>query len=206
MGLDVTLCQFKTLDTEAILELSRFSSEPWAFEAGAGEKLKAKARELGLPEGILARSYFGATEVVFPSKQHPEGPPLGEWSCFGGTRELIEYFTRKEFYFGFPEAEGVRGHGFFRPDWTAARAKLTEILQALRTVKSAEIEDYHARFVEPQVPRDLLEKVKSLNSAQIARPSEVFAGRLAQIEVMIETLDFVLTCENPKEFLLYWSA
>ncbi len=206
MGLDVTLCQFKTLDTEAILELSRFSGEPWAFEAGAGEKLKAKARELGLPDGILARSYFGGTEVVFPSKKHPEGPPVGDWSSFGGTRELMEYFAGKDFHFVFPEAEGVHGHGFFRPDWRAAKAQLTEILQALRTVKSTEIEDYHARFVESQVPRDLLERVKSLTPAQVASPLEVFAGKLAQIEVMIETLDVVLTHENPKEFLLYWSA
>ena len=106
----------------------------------------------------------------------------------------------------FPEAKGIDGHGFFRPDWMAARAKLVGILQALRAVKAAEIEDYHAQFVTPQVPQDLLEQVKRLNPAQIASPSQVFAGELAQIEVMIETLDFVLNCENPREFLLYWSA
>jgi len=207
MGLDVTLCQFKILDTEAILELSRFAGEPWAFEAGAGKKLKAKACELGLPEGILAQSYFGGTGVSFPSRKYPEGPPVGDWSSFRGTRELMERFTGKGIYFVFPEAEAIgAGHGFFRPDWTGARTRLVGILQALRTVKSAEIEDYHERFVKLEVPQDLLEKVRSLNPAQIASPSQVFAGKLAQIEVMIETLDFVLNSENPTEFLLYWSA
>jgi hypothetical protein len=207
MGLDVALCQFKTLDSEAILAFSRFAGEPWAFEPGAGEKLKARARELGLPETILPQSYFGGTKVCFPSRKHPEGPPVGDWSSFGGTRELMERFTGKGIYFVFPEAETIgAGHGFFRPDWMAARAKLDGILQALRTVKSPEVEDYHARFVTPEVPQDLLEKVKRLNPAQIASPSHVFAAKLAQIEVMIETLDFVLNCENPTEFLLYWSA
>jgi len=207
MGLDVNLCRFGTLDTEAILELSRFAGEPWAFEAGADRKLKAKARELGLPEGILAQSYFGGTGVSLPSRKHPEGPPVGDWSSFGGTRELMKCFTGKDIYFVFPEAEAIgAGHGFFRPDWMAARTKLIGILQALRTVKPAEIEDYHAQFVTPQVPQDLLEQVKRLNPAQIATPSQVFGGGLAQIEVMIETLDVVLNSENPGEFLLYWSA
>jgi hypothetical protein len=88
----------------------------------------------------------------------------------------------------------------------AARAKLAGILQALRNVRSTEIEDYHARFVIPQVPQDLLEKVRRLNPAQIASPRQVFAREQAQIEVMIETLDFVRSCENPREFLLFWSA
>jgi len=206
MGLDVNLCRFKTLDTEAILELSRFAGEPWAFEAGAGKKLTAKARELGLPEGILSKSYFGGTGVSLPSRKHPEGPPVGDWSSFGGARELMERFTGKDLYFVFPEAKGINGHGFFRPDWMAARAKLVGILQALRTVNSTDIEDYHARFVIPEVPQDLLAQVKRLNPAQIATPSQVFAGKLAQIEVMIETLDFVLNSENPREFLLYWSG
>jgi len=195
------------LDTEAILELSRFAGEPWAFEAGAGKKLTAKVRELGLPEGILSHSYFGGTGVSFPSRKHPEGPPVGDWSSFGGTRELMERFTGKDIYFVFPEAQAIgAGHGFFRPDWMAARTKLIGILQALRTVKSADIEDYHAQFVTSQVPQDLLEQVKRLNPAQISSPAQVFAGKLAQIEIMIETLDFVLNSENPREFLLYWSA
>ena len=206
MGLDVNLCQFKTLDPEAILQLSRSAAEPWAFEPGAGEKLKARARELGLPEGILGQSYFGGTGVSFQSSKHPEGPPVGDWSSFRGTRELMERFTGKDFYFVFPEARGIDGHGFFRPDWMAARAKLVGILQALRTVKSTEIEDYHARFVIPEVPQGLFEGVKRLNPALIASPSQVFAGKLAQIEVMIETLDFVLSSEAPGEFLLYWSG
>jgi len=207
MGLDVTLCHFKTLNTEAILELSRFAGEPWAFEPGAGKKLKAKACELGLPEGILAQSYFGGTQVSFPSKRYPEGPPAGDWSSFGGTRELTERFTGKDIYFVFPEAEAIgASHGFFRPNWMAARTRLVGILQTLRTVKSAEIEDYHERFVKPEVPQDLLARVRSLNPEQIASPSQMFAGNLTQIEVMIETLDFVLDSENPREFLLYWSA
>lgn len=207
MGLDVNLCRFETLDTEAILELSRSASEPWAFEAGAGKKLRAKARELNLSEGILAQSYFGGTGVSLPSRNHPEGPPVGDWSSFGGTRELMERFTGKDIYFVFPEAETIgAGHGFFRPDWMAARTRLIEILQALRAVESAEIEDYHAQFVAPQIPQDLLAQVKRLNPPQIATPAQVFARELAQIEVMIETLDFVLSSENPREFLLYWSA
>ena len=206
MGLDVKLCQFRTVDPEAILQLSRFAAEPWAFEPGAGEKLKAKARELGLPEGILAQSYFAGTGVSFPSNKHPEGPPVGDWSSFSGTHELMEHFTGKDFYFVFPEAKGIDGNGFFRPDWMAARAKLVGILQALRTVKSAEIEDYHARFVTPEIPQSVLEDVKRLNPAQLATPSQVYARELAQIEVMIETLDFVLSSENPGRFLLYWSA
>src|SRR5580765_6364753 len=103
MGLDVTLCQFKSLDTEAILELSRFSGEPLAYKAGAGEKLKARARELALPEGILAHSCFGGTQISFPSTKHPEGQTVGDWSSFASARELTHYFTGKDIYFVYPE-------------------------------------------------------------------------------------------------------
>src|ERR1051325_2543083 len=104
MGLDVTLCQFENLDTEAILEFSRFSSEPLAFKKDAGDKLKAKARELGLPESILGQPHSGGMQISFPSKKYPEWPPVGDWSSFGTTRELIEHFTGKDIYFILPEA------------------------------------------------------------------------------------------------------
>ncbi len=89
MGLDVTLCQFKHLDTEAILEFSRLFSEPWVFEAGAGAKLKAKARELGLPESIVGANYSGGEPISFPSKKYPKWPPVGDWSSFSTTREFL---------------------------------------------------------------------------------------------------------------------
>ena len=75
MGLDVYLYQFIDLDTDAILKLSKFSEELWAFEEFEKrkampqserdsypteqnwmkyrEKLSWKAHELGLPEGIV---------------------------------------------------------------------------------------------------------------------------------------------------------
>ena len=73
MGLDVTLCRFSDFDTEAILKFSAASRQPWAFEAGAGARLKARARELGLPESILPAPYLGGTPVPFRRKSIPIG-------------------------------------------------------------------------------------------------------------------------------------
>jgi len=206
MGLDVTLVQFEDLDTEAILEFSRFAYAPCAFAASASSDLKARARELGLPENIIGKSYLGGTKISFPSKKYPQWPLVGDWSSFSTTRELMEHFTGKDIFFVLPEARDVCGGlGFFRPDWSASKLRLVEILEEVQLLGPAQIEDFHAKFSKPYVPQDLLEKVKKLNPTMIATPSEIFAGKVAQIGVMIETLDFVLSSENPKEFLLYWS-
>jgi hypothetical protein len=117
------------------------------------------------------------------------------------TRELMEHFTGKDLYFVFPEAEG--NPAYFRPDWSASRRRLAAILEALQKLNPAQIEDYHAQFVMPHVPQFLLEK---LEPTQLASAAEVVAGELAQIEVMIETLDYVLNHDRPQEFLLRWSV
>ena len=205
---------------DAILKLWQFSEEPWAFEAferwqalpqsergvfpsekdkvESRKKLTAKAQESGLSEGIAIDPNFGGTKISLPSKQHPKWT-VGEWYSFGTARELIAYATGKDFYFVFPEANNI--HGFFRPDWMAARKRLANILGRIKKLNQAQIEDFHSRFVMPDV-QWLLKRVKP---TQLASASEIFAGLVAQIEVMIETLDFVLNSENPKEFLLYWS-
>jgi len=217
MGLDVYLYQFKNLNTDAILELSRFSEEPWAFIDGkqseaefqtAQERLKieypakmiAKAFELGFSEEIAIDPNFGGEKISFPSKQHSKFS-VGGWCSFSTTRELIEYFTGKNFYFVFPEAEN--NTTFLRPDWAASKKRLVNILNNLKKLKPKQIENFHGEFVMPNVPQWLLEKMQP---TRLATAAEIFANALVQIEVMIETLDFVLDSDNPKEFLLHWSA
>lgn len=202
MGLDVHLFQFKNLDTDIVLELSRLTEEPYAFEAfqkwkatpqtergpfpskkavaEAREKSLAKAREAGLPEKIISDYSFGGEQVDFQSKKYPPWA-VGDWYTLGTIRGIIEHFTGQGWDFIFPEAKIIYGHGFFRPHWTDAKMRLTEIL----------------------------EKLKSLDPEQIdkVRPglSWSFDSILSQIGVIIETLDFVLESENPRQFLLYWS-
>jgi hypothetical protein len=200
MGLDVILCRFRNLDTEAILKFSRLSSESWAFEVGAGAKLKAGARELGLPESIISEPYFGGERISFPSRKHPE-LPVGDWSSFRSTRELIEHFTGKNFLFVFPEAEG--SPAYIRPVWSASRKRLAEILEEVQKLNFRQIESFIAVFVKPHIPPYLLERARP---ADCATTMELFAGYAAQIEVMIETLDYVLNDEHPQEFLLSWSG
>jgi hypothetical protein len=201
MGLDVTLCHFRNLDTEAILKFSRFSSEPWAFEVGAGVKLKAGARDLGLPESIISEPYFGGERVSFPSKKYPKWPPVGDWSSFSTTLELIEHFTGKDLYFVFPEAEG--NPPWLRPDWPTSREKLVGLLEVVGGLHPRQIESFISVFVKPNVPSYLVDRVKP---GDCVTSTDWFAGHIAQIEVMIETLDFVLNHERPQEFLLRWSV
>ena len=220
MGLDVYLYQFKNRDMDATLKLWQFSEEPWAFEAferwhalpqsergvfpsekdkaESRKKMTAKAQELGLSEEVAMDPNLGGTKISFPSKQHPQWP-VGEWYSFSTVRELIAYATGKDFYFVMPEARNI--HGFFRPDWMTARKRLANILGRIKELNQTQIEDFHSRFVMPDV-QELLKKMKP---AQLASASEIFARLVAQIEVMIETLDFVLNSGNSKEFLFYWS-
>ena len=201
MGLDVTLCQFRNLDTEAILKFSRFSSEPWALRAGASDRLKAGARDLGLPESIICEPYFGGERISFPSKKYPKWPPVGDWSSFGTTRELIEHFTGKNFYFIFPEAEC--DPAYLRPDWSASRKRLVDILDVIQKLHPRQMESFVGVFIKPNIPPYLLEKVKPTD---YATPRQLVAGEVAEIEVMIETLDYVLDHEHPHQFLLRWSV
>jgi hypothetical protein len=201
--LDVHLYQFKNLDTDVVLRLSQASEEPYAFEAfqkwkalpqsergpwpsekavaQSRQKMLAIVKELNLPEKIINDYSFGGTTIYFPSKRHPQWT-VGDWYSFSTTLGIIEHFTGNDFYFVLPEAKGVHdGHGFFRPDWTAAKMRLAGMLEELKRLEPAQLENY------------------------IPGLSESFDRHLSQIEVMIETLDFVLNSESPKEFLLYWS-
>jgi hypothetical protein len=203
MGLDVHLYQFKNVDTDIVLELSRLTEEPYAdleaFQkwkaalpaergpfpskqavAESREKSLAKAREAGLPDKIIGDYSFGGEQISFQSKKY-SGWEVGDWYTLSTIRGIIEHFTGQGLDFVFPEAKSIHGHGFFRPHWIDAKMRLTEIL----------------------------EKLKSLDPGQIdkVRPglSWSFDSKLNQIGAIIETLDFVLESGNPKEFLLYWS-
>jgi hypothetical protein len=200
MGLDVYLYQFKGLDTDAILRIWRFSEEPWAFEAfkkwnslsqsergtfpsekdkmESREILIAEARELGLPEWIVGQESFGGVNISFSSKQHPQWM-VGDWYSLSTTRAIMERFTGKELYYVFPEARD--GSRLFRPNWLDAKKRLTELLEALKKLESPQLDDFMAGLSE------------SLNH------------HLSQVEVMIETVDFVLNSDNSDEFLLLWS-
>jgi len=201
MGLDVWLYQFKGLDTEAILKLSQFSEAPWASEAfqkwkalpesqrgpfpleadkiAHRETLAAMAQYLGIPERILTHGSFGGEHICFPSKINPQ-MPVGDWYSFSTTRALMEHFTGKDIYYALPGAKADL-HYFFRPDWAAAKGKFSEILLELKKVETADLEKFCTGM------------------------SGSFDHHLNQIEVMIETMDYVLSHTHPEEFLLCWS-
>jgi hypothetical protein len=149
-----------------------------ADEARAPGKvdIKAEARKLGLPETIIAESGFGGTRISLPSKKDCEWL-VGDWHSFGQIRALLRHFFGKDLYFIFPEAKGI--YGLFRPDWQEAKNRLVNILQELKEI--------------------------SPSTWQEVYPFDTSKRGLKQLEVMIETLDFVLNSDNPREFLLYWS-
>jgi hypothetical protein len=179
MSLDVHLFQFKNLDTDTVLELSRLTEELDNI-AEAREKLLAKVREVGLPEKIISDYSFGGEQVSFQSKKYPEWE-VGDWYRLGTIRAILTHFTGQGLDFVFPEAKDIHGHGFFRPHWTDANMRLAEILEKLKK---------HDRGQIDKVCLGL---------------SRSFDLELNQIGAMIETLDYVLESGNPKQFLLYWS-
>jgi hypothetical protein len=195
MGLDVDLIQFTDLDTEAILKFARASREPGALNC------KAIARALGLPENIVGSNFYSGTQISYASEKHGAWPLVGEWTSFRSTRELIEFFTGKDFYFVFPEAIG--DPEYLRPNWAASRKKLHDILEQIRHLKPAQMEHYRQQFILPEIPPQYLEKVPSSMQATSA---QLLGNHIAQIEVIIETLDHVLNHKKPHEFLLRWSA
>jgi hypothetical protein len=149
-----------------------------ADEARAHMKvdIKAEARKLGLPEAIVAEPGFGGTRISYSSAKNPEWI-VGDWHSFGHIRAMLRHFFGKDLYFIFPEAKDI--HGLFRPDWREAKNRLVEILQELKDISPATWKEVF--------------------------PFDVPDRGLKQLEVMIETLDFVLNSDNPEEFLLYWS-
>ncbi len=180
MGLDVKLCQFKDVNTDAILELSRYD-DLWTVmpkaEKGSFQDVVRKAQELGLSEATPKESLFGGTEISFPSKRHPQ-LPVGDWYSFSITFELMQRFIGKDIYFVFPEAKG--DPKFFRPDWAESKERLENILPVFRKLEKEDIEDFHKQFVMPHVPKHLLEKIKP---SQLAPAPEILAKQIAQVEV-----------------------
>jgi hypothetical protein len=138
--------------------------------------IAAKARELGFSEKIISEPGFGGTQISYPSKTHPEWP-VGEWYSFGRIRAILRHFYGKDIYFIFPEAKDL--HGLFRPDWEKAKNRLVDIFQELKDISPPTWQEVY--------------------------PFETPDSATKQLEVMIETLDFVLNSGNPKEFLLFWS-
>ena len=179
MGLDVHLFQFKNLDTDKVLELSRLTEE-LSDTAGAREKCLAKARETGLPEETISDYSFGGERVSFQSKKYPEWE-VGDWYRLGTIRAILMHFTGQGLDFVFPEAKDIHGHGFFRPHWMEAKMRLAEILEKLKKHDRAQLDKICLGL------------------------SQSFDLELNQIGAIIETLDFVQESVNPKQFLLYWS-
>ncbi len=175
MGLDVNLYQFSEAKVEAILTLACLAD---GARTPRKVDIKAEARKLGLPETIVAEPGFGGRRISFPSAKHPEWP-VGEWYSFGQIRAMLRSFFGKDLYFIFPEAKDI--HGLFRPDWQEAKKRLVEILQELKDISPATWNEVY--------PFDTQDR----------------GLKLKQLEVMIETLDFVLNSDNPREFLLFWS-
>jgi hypothetical protein len=200
MGLDVHLYQFRHVDTDAILKLWRFSEEPWAYEAferwralpesergifptekdraESRDKLRAKARELGLPEAIVEDENFGRINIAFTSKLHPPWM-VGDWYSMSTTRTMMKEFTGRELDDVFPEVKN--GSRLFRPDWLEAKKRLTEILESLRKLEPMQLERFETGL------------------------SKSIDNHLSQIGVMLETIDYVLSSDNRNEFLLLWS-
>src|SRR5579862_3975360 len=172
MGLDVDLIQFTDLETEAILKFARASREPGALNC------KAIARALGLPEKIVGSYFYSGTKISYASEKHGPWPLVGEWTSFRSTRELIEFFTGKNFYFIFPEARG--DPEYLRPNWAASRKKLHDILEQIRQLEPAQMECYHRQFILPEIPPQYLEKVPPAMRATSAQLLETY---IAQIEV-----------------------
>ena len=224
MGLDVYLYQFNGLNTEAILKLSRYSEE-LSFEAidkrkaqpnseigqypserdwiESRKKLINRACELGLPESIVDKDPYGGELVSAFSKKYPERE-VGEWHSFATARELMEYVTGKNIYFVFPEAKG--DPELIRPNWAKSKQRLNDVLSQLHKLGPAEIEEFYERFVIGDIHPEFLKKIQRVFPAKSTDASDSLAGYLAQIEVMIETMDYVLNHERPQEFLLRWSA
>jgi len=176
MGLDVYLYQFKGVNTDAILELFRFEEKERPV---AREKLVSRARELGLPGEVFGKENLGGVNVRFSSKLYPKWM-VGDWYSLSTTRAIMEKFTGKELYYAFPEARS--SPRFFRPDWLEAKKRLTELFEALRELGPPQLDSYCSGL------------------------SQSFDHHLSQVGVMIETVDFVLGSEDPKEFLLLWSG
>ena len=180
MGLDVYLYQFRNVDTDSILKLSSFSDKLGSCEnvSKAKAKLKAKARQLGLPEEIAIDPCCGGAKVSVISKRFSSWD-IGTWAGLDVILAITSHFLSKDVYFIFPEAEG--DPQFFRPDWCAAKVRLSEILQELKKLKPAQLESFIPSYWE------------------------LFENDLKEIEIVIETIDYVLSQSDSKQFLLCWS-
>jgi hypothetical protein len=174
-----------SLKWETMSEAERRSHGPWLSEAEKVEarmEMKAKACELGLPESIVGAYHFGGTEVSFPSKRFPDSRTvIGEWT--GAYTYYIDdensQLTGRDLYYVFPEALG--DPHFIKPDWAAAKSRMLEILTEFHNldVKKMETIDYK---------------------------KEKFRCLAERMEIIIETIDYVMAQKNPDRFLLCWSA
>jgi hypothetical protein len=92
----------------------------------------------------------------------------------------MRHFVGKELFYIFPEAQGEPR--YFKPNWAEAKERATEVLRELTKLEPAEFDEFCPGL------------------------SQSIDQHLNQIEVMVETIDFVLNSDNPKEFLILWSG
>lgn len=202
IGLDVYLYRFPGMNAQAIVRLARALEEigdavvrdrealgwregmPWPSpEIRAHLKALAEpiAKALGSPGWQYETIHSVGHQVNLPSSRHPDSPlRIGDWEAgFSGIWDALTAATGRRVEIAFPDAH----EGWYRPNWRYARAGLLDLLSQVQHIGVAGLVEPWGEFA-----------------------SEQYGHSIEALEVMIQTIDYVLAQPNPDEFLLDWSA
>ncbi|MEM9253080.1 MAG: hypothetical protein AAGB29_12085 [Planctomycetota bacterium] len=166
------------MDTDAVLALNKTRESPLIVDPAI------YAKKLGLGPEIASRADLGGEEISIESRVHPgHRVRIGDWDTgFSSDCIAIQHATGISIYDIFPEASE---HSWLvKPDWLAARERLVETKQKFEATGYEWLVSQHS-------------------NEQLA--AEEYEGTLKTIDVMIETIDYVIQSSSD-EYLLDWSA
>jgi hypothetical protein len=231
MGLDVYLCRFSELDTAKIalysqkcnqltLNSSQYNNptSPLVQKevAELSERYLQLSLEIGLPSDIDKQIQQNEQQVELPSVKYPQEYRIGYWGSGyggGGIDTILKTTIGSGLYDAFPEAKG-KGT-YLKPDWDRSLQILQDMLSKFQS-KGFEDQNFlyvtgfsielGLNFVSTLTPSSPEKQALLTELEDCFTPQSQFNDYVKELEVMIETVEYVLVQSDREQYVLCWCA
>ncbi len=231
MGLDVYLCCLPGLDTEKIalysekcnqltLNSSQYnnSTSPLVQKeiAELSKRYLQLPLEIGLPSDIDRRIHQNEQQIELPSVKYPQEYRIGYWHSGysgGGIDTVLKTVIGNDLYDAFPEAKG-KGT-YLKPDWDRSLQILQNMLIRFQQQGFEDPNFIDITGSSIELGKNFLATLTSSNPERQTllteledcfTPQSQFNDYVKELEVIIETVEYVLAQSDREQYVLCWCA
>lgn len=229
MGLDIYLVKFSNISTNNLLEFWKIRKNiGYGFADHLSSQLCTHKKEdyknkciqiaisLDLPKDIENNQDKYEKNIEKPSKRHPNcSYRIGYWrSGYDGLglNTILRQVLSQDLYDIFPDIDRDDSN-YIKPNWQNSRNMMQNLLNQF-----VELGAYNYKFLEAiGIHEDHLQNLQSSSlssnfKSAISILEEAYEHKIMfqdyveEMEVIIETIDYVLSQPDINSYMLYWSA